>query len=63
MGQCLHVDSQATLCCNAGGSALASEAIWHQVDRMRRAGKPIVVSMATYAASGGYYIAGLAFAV
>ncbi|MCG8418032.1 MAG: signal peptide peptidase SppA [Proteobacteria bacterium] len=39
-----------------GGSALASESIWHAVAEAR-ATKPVVVSMAGVAASGGYYIA------
>ena len=38
-----------------GGSAFASEQIWHQVMNIK-AKKPIVVSMGGYAASGGYYI-------
>ena len=38
-----------------GGSAYASEQIWHQVMNIK-AKKPIVVSMGGYAASGGYYI-------
>lgn len=38
-----------------GGSAYASEQIWHQVMNIK-AEKPIVVSMGGYAASGGYYI-------
>lgn len=38
-----------------GGSAYASEQIWHQVKNIK-AQKPIVVSMGGYAASGGYYI-------
>ena len=38
-----------------GGSAFASEQIWHAVKELR-AVKPIVVSMGAYAASGGYYI-------
>jgi protease-4 len=46
----LHVDSP-------GGSAVASDAIWREVVRVREAGKPVVVSMGTAAASGGYYIA------
>ena len=37
-----------------GGSALASDLIWHQV---RKCKKPIVASMGDIAASGGYYIA------
>ena len=38
-----------------GGSAYASEQIWHAVKELK-AVKPVVVSMGTYAASGGYYI-------
>ena len=38
-----------------GGSAYASEQIWHQVELLK-AKKPVVVSMGGYAASGGYYI-------
>ena len=37
-------------------SATASDQIWHSVVRAREAGKPVVVSMGTLAASGGYYI-------
>jgi len=40
-----------------GGSAVASDAIWREVGRVREAGKPVVVSMGAAAASGGYYIA------
>lgn len=39
-----------------GGSALASENIWDEVNRIRQSGKKVVVSMGDYAASGGYYI-------
>jgi len=39
-----------------GGSGLASDMMWHQVRLTQDAGKPVVVSMANYAASGGYYI-------
>ena len=38
-----------------GGSAYASEQIWHAVTQLK-AKKPVVVSMGGYAASGGYYI-------
>jgi len=38
-----------------GGSAYASEQIWHQVMELKKV-KPVVVSMGSYAASGGYYI-------
>jgi len=40
---------------SGGGSAYASEQIWHQVMNIK-AKKPIIVSMGDYAASGGYYI-------
>jgi len=40
---------------SGGGSAYASEQIWHAI-RLLRAKKPVVVSMGDYAASGGYYI-------
>ena len=38
-----------------GGSAYASEQIWHEVELLK-AKKPVVVSMGGLAASGGYYI-------
>src|SRR5205085_2464580 len=40
-----------------GGSAIASDQILHALKRARAGGKPIVVSMGSVAASGGYYIA------
>ncbi|MGH8250996.1 MAG: signal peptide peptidase SppA [Steroidobacteraceae bacterium] len=40
-----------------GGSMLASEVIRREVVALRAAGKPVVASMGTVAASGGYYIA------
>jgi len=43
-----------------GGSALASEAIRRELLRVREAGKPVVVSMGSIAASGGYWIAAAA---
>ena len=39
-----------------GGSALASDLIWHAVEKAKTK-KPVVVSMSDVAASGGYYIA------
>jgi len=39
-----------------GGSADASEEIWHGVKDMQAKGLPVVVSMSDLAASGGYYI-------
>lgn len=41
---------------SGGGSALASEVIWNEVEMAKKAGKKIVVSMGDLAASGGYYI-------
>lgn len=38
-----------------GGSALASDVIWREMELLR-AEKPVIVSMGAYAASGGYYI-------
>jgi len=39
-----------------GGSAIASEIIWRELELIKKV-KPFVVSMGDYAASGGYYIA------
>lgn len=49
----LHINSP-------GGSVQASEAIRSQVTALKRAGKPVVVSMGGAAASGGYWIASAA---
>ncbi len=38
-----------------GGSALASDIVWREMELLRQV-KPVVVSMGEYAASGGYYI-------
>ena len=38
-----------------GGSAMASEQIWHALTLLKEK-KPLIVSMGDYAASGGYYI-------
>jgi protease-4 len=46
----LRVDS-------GGGSAFASEVIRRELELLREAGKPVVISMGTVAASGGYWIA------
>ncbi len=40
-----------------GGSAMASDRIWKALLRLKASGKPLIVSMGDYAASGGYYIA------
>lgn len=39
-----------------GGSALASDIIWREIDLLKKE-KPVLVSMGDVAASGGYYIA------
>ena len=40
-----------------GGSVFASEVIRREVEALRKTGKPVVASMSSLAASGGYYIA------
>jgi protease-4 len=45
----IHVNSP-------GGGVAASQALYHAVEKLR-AEKPVVVSMASVAASGGYYVA------
>ncbi len=45
-----------------GGSAVASEIVWREVELTRQE-KPVVVSMGDVAASGGYYIAAAADAI
>ena len=46
----LHIDSP-------GGGVVASQEIYEEVKRTRDSGKPVVVSMGSLAASGGYYVA------
>ncbi len=46
----LRVDS-------GGGSAFASEVVRRELELLREAGKPVVTSMSSVAASGGYWIA------
>ena len=45
-----------------GGSALASDVIWREVELLRKE-KPVIVSMGSYTASGGYYISAGADAI
>jgi len=52
----LRVDSR-------GGMAIASETIWREVNRARDNGKPVVASMGSVAASGGYYVSMAADAI
>lgn len=40
---------------SGGGSAYASEQMWHQIEMLKKK-KPVVVSMGGMAASGGYYM-------
>lgn len=49
-GVVLRIDSP-------GGSMLASEMIRREIDALRKSGKPVIASMSSLAASGGYYIA------
>jgi protease-4 len=42
---------------SGGGSGFASDEIWREIELIKDAGKPVIVSMGDYAASGGYYIA------
>jgi protease-4 len=46
-----------------GGSPSASDQIWAAIERAKKAGKPVVVSMGAYAASGGYYVSAGADAI
>ena len=41
---------------SGGGSALASENIWRELQVAKQDGKPVIVSFGDVAASGGYYI-------
>ena len=45
-----------------GGSALASELIWREIELTKKV-KPVIVSMGDLAASGGYYIASNAYKI
>ena len=40
-----------------GGSYAASDAIWHEVARLKKRGKPVIASLGGVAASGGYFVA------
>ena len=46
-----------------GGSAFASDVVAREIAKVRRAGKPVIVSMGDVAASGGYYISAPADAI
>jgi protease-4 len=46
-----------------GGSPVASDQIWRAVERAKEMGKPVVISMGSVAASGGYYVSAGADAI
>jgi protease-4 len=52
-----HIQSVVIRIDSPGGSAFASEKIRRQVAALKAAGKPVVISMSSLAASGGYWIA------
>jgi len=55
-----HIKAVVLRIDSPGGSALASETIRLAVERLKQAGKPVIVSMGSMAASGGYWIASAA---
>ncbi len=46
-----------------GGSYVASDTIWREVQRARDLGKPVIVSMGNIAGSGGYFVAAPAHSI
>lgn len=55
-----HIKSVVLRVDSGGGSLFASEIIRNELELLQRTGKPLVVSMGSMAASGGYWIAALA---
>jgi protease-4 len=51
-----HVKAVVLRVDSGGGSAFASEVIGSELERLRESGKPLVTSMGSVAASGGYWI-------
>ena len=51
-----HIKALVLRVNSPGGSADASEQIWHAIENVKADSIPVVVSMGDYAASGGYYI-------
>jgi protease-4 len=51
-----NIDAVVIRVNSPGGSALASDIIWREIELLKKE-KPVVVSMGNVAASGGYYIA------
>ncbi|MGK5510013.1 signal peptide peptidase SppA [Brevibacillus formosus] len=39
-----------------GGEVVATNEIYHKIEEVKKKGKPVVISMGAYAASGGYYL-------
>jgi signal peptide peptidase SppA len=52
---CSISDSHA--CITLAGDALSSDLMWRQMQLLKASGKPVVASVTSVAASGGYYIA------
>jgi len=52
-----HIKAVVLRVDSPGGSAAASEAIRSEILRLKKTGKPVLVSMGSMAASGGYWIA------
>lgn len=55
-GKSENVDAIVFRVNSPGGSPTASDQIWHAIERVQEMGKPVVISMGSYAASGGYYV-------
>ncbi len=51
-----HVKAVVLRVNSGGGSALASENIWREIELLKARGIPVIASMGDVAASGGYYI-------
>ncbi|MDO6428735.1 signal peptide peptidase SppA [Thalassotalea sp. 1_MG-2023] len=58
-----HVKAVVLRVDSPGGSAFASDVIRHEIDLLKQAGKTVVASMGSYAASGGYWISAPADAI
>ena len=55
-----HIKAVVLRIDSPGGSAVASETIRQAIKRLKQTGKPVVVSMGSMAASGGYWMASIA---
>jgi protease-4 len=66
LGQAAEIDAIKAVVMRVdspGGSAFASDEIWRAVEKVKEAGKPVIVSMGGVAASGGYYVSAGATAI